>query len=59
MKSDVMVKNSVWRGLFLRTREVVIKQSFDNVRGEIEMDTVVLLTAGHLPIETVSRHSKA
>lgn len=44
----------------LRTSKIVIKQGFDDVRGKINMDTVVLLAAGHFPIvERVSGRSKA
>jgi len=53
-----MDKNSVWRELFLRTRKVVIEQGFDNVRGKVNVDAVVLLAAGHIPAEIVNRCSK-
>ena len=54
-----MDKNSVGKGLFLRTREIVIKQGFDNVRSKIDVNTIVLSAASHLPVEIVSRCSKA
>jgi len=37
-----------------RTRKVVIKQGFDDVRSKIDVDTVVLLAARHFSIQIVN-----
>ena len=34
----------------LRTRQIVIKQRFDDICGKIDMDAVVLLAAGYLSV---------
>ena len=41
--------------MILRTCKIVIKQGFDNVSSEIDVNTIVLLAAGHFSGEKMSR----
>jgi len=47
-------KKTAWESVILRTREVVIKQGFDDVCGEIDVNTVVFLPTRHFSDEKVN-----